>query len=146
MSKKTTLLLLIYISLPWISVAAQTSSYGSYYQKNIQKSNQTFRGTNVNSYLFDKYYKGKSHVSPYANLNRRSRSGTSYQTYVRPEQQRREAYQSGLKSYITQKKQSGRVGHTDYGFARQLQSGVPSASQIPTVRKPTPYYNQFYGR
>lgn len=145
MPKRKTLLLLIFTCLPWNSAAAQTS-YGSYYQKNLQKSNQQFRGTNVNSYLFDKYYKGKSYVSPYANLNRRSLAGNSYQTYVRPEQQRREAYQSGLKSYITQKKQSGRVGHTDYGFAQQLRSGMPSASQIPTVRKPTPYYNQFYGR
>jgi len=144
---RTPLLLLIFACLPWSPAAAQTSySYGSYYQKNIQKSGGEFRGTNVNSYLFDKYYKGNRSVSPYANLRRGSSSGTGYQTYVRPEQQRRKEFQTGLKSYVTQKKQSGHIGHTDYGFAQQLQRGVPSASDIPTVRKPSPYYNQWYGK
>jgi len=146
MLRKALLLLLVFVCLPWSSAAAQTSySYGSYYQKNVQQPYQQFRGTSVNSYLFDKYYKSNRSVSPYANLNR-GRSGTGYQTYVRPEQQRREEFQTGLKSYVRQKKQSGRVGHTDYGFAQQLQSGVPNARDIPAVRKPTPYYNQWYSR
>ena len=146
MSKRTLLFLLIFACLPWSSAAAQTSySYGSYYQKNIQKSGGEFRGTNVNSYLFDKYYKSNRNVSPYANLSR-GMAGTGYQTQVRPEQQRRAQFQSGLKTYVTQKKQSGHIGHTNYGFAQQLQRGVPSAGNIPTVRKPSPYYNQWYGK
>jgi len=146
MMKKKTILLLIFVCLPSPIAIAQTSySYGSYYQKNLQKPYQQFRGTSVNSYLFDKYYKSNRSVSPYANLNR-GRGGTGYQTYVRPEQLRRAEFQSGMKNYITQKKQSRHVGHTNYGFAQQLQGGVPNASDIPTVRKPTPYYNQWYGR
>ncbi|NOY29323.1 MAG: hypothetical protein GXP28_03840 [Planctomycetes bacterium] len=147
MPKRIPLLLLIFACLPWASAAAQTSySYGSYYQKKVQKSGGEFRGSNVNSYLFDKYYKSNRSVSPYANLRRGGSSGTGYQTYVRPEQQRRAAFQAGMKSYVTKKKQSGHVGHTNYGFAQQLQRGVPSARDIPTVPKPTPYYNQWYSR
>ena len=100
---KKAILLLILACLPWSSAAAQTS-YGSYYQKNIKKPYQQIRGgQSVNDYLFDKYYKGNRSVSPYANLNR-GMSGTGYQTQVRPEQQRRAQFQSGLKTYVTDKK------------------------------------------
>jgi len=145
MPKNTFFLLLIFACLPWSTASAQTS-YGSYYQKNIKKPSQQIRGgQSVNDYLFDKYYKGNRGVSPYANLNR-GMSGTGYQAQVRPEQQRRAQFQSGLKTYVTDKKQSGQIGHTNYGFAKQLQRGVPSAGDIPKVRKPTPYYNQWYGK
>lgn len=140
------LLLLIVGCLQGSSADAQSpQSYSSYYQKNIQQTGGEFRGTNVNSYLFDKYYSHSRDISPYANLGRGT-SGDSYQHYIRPEQQRRQAFQSGMKSYIADRKKLGNVGYTDYGFAQQLQRGVPSVSDIPPAQKTSGYYKHWYSK
>jgi hypothetical protein len=118
-------------------------SYGSYYQKKAVQPGAVGPGTSVNSYLYDKYFYHKSYVNPYQNLSRRSGTDSYYQ-YVRPEQERREAFQQAGRQYIQQRKLQGNVGHTDYGFARQLQQGVPSARSIPPSST-MPYYNQYYG-
>jgi len=146
MTQKRTLLLLIVACLQWSSAAAQTpQSYGSYYQKNIKESGGQFRGLDTNNYLFDRYYKHSSSVSPYASLNRGRHVRDPF-TQVRAEQQRRATFQSGMRSYVSQRKQQGNVGHTDYGFALQLQRGTARSKDIPSTRKPTPYYNQWYGK
>jgi|GEM_PF-5655226 len=98
----------------------------------------------VNSYLYDKYFYGKRAVNPTMSLNRRS-SASSYYQYVRPEQERREAFQQAGRQYVQQRKLQGNVGHTNYGFAQQLSEGVPSASAIPRSSAPMPYYNQWCG-
>ncbi len=124
--------------------AQYSQSYGSYYQKKVRQPGRSGPGTNVNSYLYDKYFYGKRAVNPTMSLNRRS-SVSSYYQYVRPEQERREAFQQAGRQYVQQRKLQGNVGHTNYGFARELRQGVPSASDIPRSSAPSPYYNQWYG-
>jgi hypothetical protein len=126
--------------------AQYPQSYGSYYQKKATQPGGVGPGTSVNSYLYDKYYNRKSYVSPYQNLSRRSGSGDSYYQYVRPEQERRAAFQQAGRDYIQQRKLQGNVGHTDYGLARELRQGVPNASAIPRQPSTMPYYNQWYGK
>ena len=118
-------------------------SYGSYYQKTVTKPGGVGPNANVNNYLYDKYFYKKRAVNPAMNLSRRS-STSSYYQFVRPEQERREAAQQAGREYVQQRKLQGNVGHTNYGFARELRQGVPSASEIPRS-SPTPYYNQYYG-
>ena len=140
-----------FVSLAWtLFVPAAHSqapqSYGSYYQKKAVQPGYTGPGTSVNSYLYDKYFNSKSYVSPYQNLSRRGGVDSYYQ-YVRPEQERRDAFQQAGREYVQQRKQQGNVGHTNYGFARELrQGGVPNSSAIPRTPTTTPYYNQYYGR
>jgi len=125
--------------------AQYQQSYGSYYQKQATQPGAIGPGTSVNSYLYDKYFNRKSYVSPYQNLSRRSGSDSYYQ-YVRPEQERREAFQQAGRQYVQQRKLQGNVGHTDYGFARELSQGVPNSGAIPRTPTTMPYYNQYYGR
>lgn len=121
-------------------------SYGSYYKKRAAQPGNSGPGTSVNSYLYDKYFYHKDYVNPYQSLSRPSGSNSYYQ-YVRPEQERREAFQQAGRQYVQQRKQQGNVGHTNYGFARQLkQGGVPNPSAIPRTPTTMPYYNQYYGR
>jgi hypothetical protein len=133
------------LALAYSTACAQyPQSYGSYYQKKSVQPGGAGPGTSVNSYLYDKYYNRKSYVSPYQNLSRRSGSNSYYQ-YVRPEQERREEFQQAGRQYVQQRKLQGNVGHTDYGFARELRQGVPNASSIPRTPTTMPYYNQWYG-
>jgi len=127
------------------AVAQTPQSYGSYYQKNARTPGGVGPGNSVNRFLYDKYFYKKQSVNPYASLSRRS-STSSYYQYVRPEQERRTAFQTEGRAYVQQRKLQGNVGHTNYGFAQQLRHGVPSASQIPRTKSPTPYYNQYYGK
>jgi hypothetical protein len=122
-------------------------SYGSYYQDQVRKPGVGAPGANVNRYLYDKYFYHKQAVSPYQSLRRPTASGDSYHQYVRPEQQRREAFEQAGREYVQQRKLQGNVGHTDYGFARELRQGVHNPSAIPRTSPSTmPYYNQYYGR
>ncbi len=135
----------VLLSLSSESAYAQVgNSYGSYYQKKSKHPGGVGPGNSVNNYLYDKYFYGKGAVNPSMSLNRRS-STSSYYQYVKPEQQRREAAQKAGRAYVHQRKLQGNVGATNYGFARSLQQGVPSAGQIPRAPSPSPYYNQFYG-
>ncbi len=124
--------------------AQYSQSYGSYYQKKSSQPGGVGPGNSVNRYLYDKYFYSKRAVNPTMSLNRRS-SVSSYYQYVRPEQERREAFQQAGRQYVQQRKLQGNVGHTNYGFARELRQGVPSASDIPRSSAPSPYYNQWYG-
>ncbi len=140
---------LLTVSLGWTLVGSMAhaqfpQSYGSYYKKQTTQPGTIGAGTSVNNYLYDKYFNRKSSVSPYQNLSRRSGSDSYYQ-YVRPEQERREAFQQAGRQYVQQRKLQGNVGHTDYGFARELRHGVPNASAIPRTPTTMPYYNQWYG-
>ena len=140
---------LLTASLGWTLVGATAhaqypQSYGSYYQKQLTQPGSIGPGTSVNSYLYDKYFNRKGYVSPYQNLSRRSGTDSYYQ-YVRPEQQRREAFQQAGRAYVQERKLQGNVGHTDYGFAEHLRQEVPNPAAIPKSPTPMPYYNQYYG-
>ncbi len=128
-----------------LASAEYSQGYGSYYQQKSRMPGGVGPGNSVNRYLYDKYFHSKRAVSPTMSLGRRS-SVSSYLQYVRPEQERREAFQQAGRQYVQQRKLQGNVGHTNYGFAKQLRQGVPSASMIPRTSSPTPYYNQYYGR
>lgn len=127
------------------SSSAPAQSYGSYYQKKAQKPGGVGPGNSVNRYLYDKYFYSNQAVNPAMSLSRRS-SVSSYYQNVRPEQQRREAFERAGSQYLQQRKLQGNIGHTNYGFAKELRQGVPSARDIPRTSSPSPYYNQWYGR
>ena len=126
--------------------AQYPQSYGSYYQKKAVQPGGAGPGTNVNSYLYDKYYYHKPAVSPYQSLSRRSGSGDSYYQHVRPEQQRREALQQEGRAYVQQRKLQGNVGRTDYGQAKKMRYGGLDPGDLSRQPSTMPYYNQWYGR
>jgi len=132
------------------SVAADSlgqipSNYGSYYSQNAG-----MRGAESSSrYLYDKYFYQRSTVSPYLNLDRPgSDFATSYQTYVRPELQRREAVDATNRAYVQQRKLQGNVGQTVYPGAGFI-GGTPNDARMKPAMpvKPTPssYHNHWYG-
>jgi hypothetical protein len=125
--------------------AQYPQSYGSYYQKQARRPDGVGPNANVNSYLYDKYFYHKPAVSPYQNLGRRSTSGTSYNQYVRPEQDRRREMQQAGRDYVQHRKLQGNVGHTDYDKAMKMRYGGLQPSDLAVPRSTMPYYYQ-YGR
>lgn len=128
-------------------VGAQ-SYYGSYYQPPASKPFASAAGQsqgqpnylNPTRDLYNKYYYQRPSISPYLNLDRPlSGASTSYQTWVRPEQQRREREaQQQAARIATRKQQPGYSGMT-YGAPGTLGAGSASPS------RPNAYYGQWYG-
>jgi len=126
--------------------AQMVQSYGKYYMKQSRLPAGVGPGSSVDRYLYDKYFQSKSWINPSMGLDRRS-SVSDYYQYVRPEQARRAKFDQASRKYIQERKLQEDYGHTNYGFARELREGVPSASAIPPLSKSAPTnYNQWYGR
>jgi hypothetical protein len=138
-------------SAAWLVVAvnveaASGQGYGQYFSQNFNKYGGQL-GTQSNSrYLYDKYFYHRPTVSPYLNVFRPdTMSGTSYQAYVRPEQQRREAMTMAQSSYIAERKIQGNVGDTRFPGAV---SGLGGGTIYKTPQRsatPSAYYNHWYG-
>jgi hypothetical protein len=132
------------------SASAQyPGGYGAYYSQNVT-SPGGMRGVESSSrYLYDKYFYQRSSVSPYLNLGRSGGDiATSYQTYVRPELQRREANAASSRAYVQQRKLEGRVGETRLPGAGFIGGTINDArlKPVPQVTsRPSSYYNHWYG-
>jgi hypothetical protein len=124
------------------------SSYGAYYTQSAG-----MRGVQSSSrYLYDKYFYQRPTVSPYMSLARPGGdAATSYQTFVRPELERREAASRASMAYVQQRKLEGRVGETRFPGAGFIGGTVNDAilkpaPQVPKVSStPSSYYNHWYG-
>jgi len=134
------------------ALLAQTTpqNYGNYYNRHAAQGTRT----NVDAYLYDKYFYRQPAVSPYVNLSRRGgMGGDSYTNYVLPELQRRQQSEASMRSYVQQRKMAGNVGQTNYSnaLARTSSLGPRSAPvRSPGPKRPptpagNPYYNQWYG-
>jgi hypothetical protein len=120
--------------------------YGQYYGQNFKKYGGQLGTQSTDRYLYDKYFYHRPSVSPYLNLDRPdTMSGTSYQAYVRPEQQRREATMAAQRDYIAERKREGRVGDTRYPGAIYGQSGGKIWRTPQPTSAPSAYYNHWYG-
>ena len=123
--------------------------YGQYYQKDFKKTGGGLGAGNSNKYLYDKYFYHRPTVSPYLNLGRGGgMSGSSYQTYVRPELERREAADKAQSAYLQQRKLEGKIGETRFpGSAYKGGTIDPSYLKPVPAQKSTPsaYYNHWYG-
>lgn len=135
------------------SACAQApGGYGEYFQKKAVSA--PYGGVASSSrYLYDKYFYHRPTVSPYMNVFRPDPEvGTSYQAYVRPEMQRREASATASRAYVQQRKLVGNVGETRYpgagyvgGTARDAwMKPAPTTFSAPRVPT-TGYYNHYYG-
>ena len=135
----------------WLCVvtnfAGAQQGYGSYYGKNVVKSGGQLGSQSVERYLYDKHFYHKPAVSPYINLDRPDpMGGTSYQAFVRPEQQRRQATMATQSAYIDARKCEGRVGDTRFPGATYGQAGTAMLKPVPQQRTtPSAYYNHWYG-
>jgi hypothetical protein len=122
-------------------------NYGAYFtQQGKQYGGQL--GTQTSSrYLYDKYFYQRPSVSPYINLARPdTMSGTSYQAYVRPEQQRRAAQYQAQTAYVDQLKRSGKVGGMHDPSASIPGFGAGGyRPPSPSRSAPSAYYNHWYG-
>jgi hypothetical protein len=130
------------------ALRAQTTpqNYGTYYNRHAVQGTRT----NVDAYLYDKYFYRQPAVSPYVNLSRRGGiSGNAYSTYVLPELQRRQQSEASMRSYVQQRKIAGNVGRTNYSNAVARTSSLaplPSPAPIPpSAPAGNPYFNQWYG-
>jgi hypothetical protein len=125
------------------------SNYGSYYTQNFAKTGGGLGTDSSSRYLYDKYFYQKSTVSPYLNLGRAgSNSGTSYQTFIRPELQRREANEAASRAYVQQRKLEGRVGETRLpgaGFSGGTLNDAYLKPMPKVQNTPSAYYNHWYG-
>lgn len=127
--------------------AAAQQGYGSYYGKQYQKSGGQLGKQSPTTYLYDKYFYHRPSVSPYANIDRYdTMSGTSYQAYVRPEQERRQATAIAQAKYIDARKREGKVGETRYPGATFGGSGTALMKPVQSKKStPSAYYNHWYG-
>lgn len=118
-------------------------NYGAYFTQQGSTYGGQLGTQSTGRYLYDKYFYRRPSVSPYMNLERGdTMSGTSYQSYVRPEQQRRARQYRAQTARVEQLKRSGRVGgirdpSTNYRGPRATTFQPPS--------KPSAYYNKWYG-
>lgn len=128
--------------------ASAQQSYSDYYRSSLPKTGGGLGTENSNRYLYDKYFYHNPAVSPYMNLERRDTlGGTSYQAYVRPEQQRREAAMKTQATYLQQRKLQGNIGDTRFPGAGFVGGTVQDArlKPVPPPRLNTPtYYNTWY--
>ena len=122
-------------ALPCRAQVPLPGSYDQYYQTKIP----SYSGTSIptsSRYLYDKYFYHRPTVSPYLNLGRPgSEFGTSYQAYVRPELERREAAATAQRAYVQQRKLEGRAGET----RSYMKPNMPSQTT------PSAYHNHWYG-
>jgi hypothetical protein len=121
------------------------SSYGAYFTQSAGT-----RGVQSSSrYLYDKYFYQRPTVSPYLNLARPGGDiGASYQTFVRPEVERREAASRASMAYVQQRKLEGKVGETRFPGAGFVGGTVNDAilKPVPQVKStPSSYFNHWYG-
>lgn len=131
------------------TTAQVPNSYGIYSQQTATSLGGRYGPPSSSRYLYDKYFYHRPTVSPYMNVFRPDTdAGTSYQAFVRPELERREAASQSQSAYIQQRKLEGRVGETRYpstayGGGAGYNPRQPSAPQT----KPTSsaYHNHWYG-
>jgi hypothetical protein len=133
------------IGLPQCALGQQ--GYGSYYGQTVVKSHGQLGTQSSSRYLYDEYFNKRPSVSPYINLDRfDTMDGTAYQSYVRPEQQRRDNAMAAQRTYIDARKREGRVGDTRYPGATYGGGGTaimkPHAKPVST---PGAYHNHWYG-
>jgi hypothetical protein len=123
---------------------AQHQGYSDFYNQNRKVVGQN---VGTNAHLYNKYFYHSPGVSPYMNLGRHgSDAAESYQLYVRPELERREASRVAQGKYVQQRKLQGNVGHTQYPGAL-TNGGAANAYRVPTsnaARTPA-YHNHWYG-
>ena len=121
--------------LPCAAQVPLPASYSQYYQTGLPSYSST-SVPNSSRYLYDRYFYHRETVSPYLNLGRPGTDiATSYQAFVRPEQERRAAAAASTRAYVQQRKLEGNVGQT-----RAYMN--PS---MPTTTTPSAYYNHWYG-
>lgn len=127
--------------------ASAQQNYGAYFQQNARKYSGQMNTETAGRYLYDKYFYNKPSVSPYLNLDRVDPyGGTSYQAYVRPQEQRRKATMMAQSQYIDQRKRQGNVGHTAFPGATYGQAGTAILKPVPQSKStPSAYYNHWYG-
>jgi hypothetical protein len=131
--------------LPARTFAQATPNYGAYFSQSAG-----LRGAeSANRYLYDKYFYQRATVSPYMNLARPGNdAAANYQTFVRPELERRAAADKASMAYVQQRKLQGNVGYTALpgaGFSGgtindAILKPLPKASATPSS-----YYNHWYG-
>lgn len=129
------------------NLADAQQGYGSYYGQQAVKTSGQLAKINTTTYLYDKYFYNRPSVSPYTNLGRADPlDGTSYQAYVRPEQQRRERTMQAQAAYIDARKREGRVGDTRFPGATYGGGGTAILKPPPKpTSNPGAYYNHWYG-
>jgi hypothetical protein len=129
--------------------AQMPSSYGSYYTEQLKISGPSLGAQSSSRYLYDKYFYHNTAVSPYLNLGRPGTdAATSYQAFVRPEQERRQAAAVAGANYVQQRKLEGRVGDTRFPGAGFMGGTAGNAilKPVPSVKTtPSAYYNHWYG-
>lgn len=132
---------------PRAAVAQQ--SYSDYYRRSLPQTGGGMGTASSSRYLYDKYFYHRPTVSPYINLSRPDPYGsTSYQAYVRPELERREAASQVRSAYVQQRKLEGRVGETRYPGAGFVGGTLSDAwlKPVPPIKStPSFYYNHWYG-
>ncbi len=128
-------------------VAVGQQGYGSYYGQTVKQTHGQLGAQSSSRYLYDQYFYKRSSVSPYINLDRLDTySGTSYQSYVRPEQERRERTMAAQSAYIDARKREGRVGDTRFPGATYGGGGTAIMKPVPQQKStPSAYYNHWYG-
>jgi hypothetical protein len=137
-----TLLLLTISDISW-----GQQGYGNYYGQKFRESHGQLGTQTPQRYLYDKYFYHSPAVSPYANIGRLdTASGTAYQAYVRPEQERRQATMVAQARYIDARKKEGKVGETRFPGATFGQPGTAIMKPVPSrPSTPSAYYNHWYG-
>lgn len=134
--------------MPCFGQVQLPNTYGQYYQSKIPSYSGPGIATS-NKYLYDKYFYQRPTVSPYINVGRLDTDfGTSYQAYVRPELERREASAAAQRAYVQQRKLEGRVGETRYpgaGFVGANPGQSLMKPSLPASTTPSSYYNHWYG-
>jgi hypothetical protein len=127
--------------------ASAQQGYGNYYGQKYRETSGQIGGQSPTRYLYDKYFYHSPAVSPYANLGRLdTATGTAYQTYVRPEQERRQATMVAQAQYIDARKREGKVGETRFPGATFGGSGTAIMKPVPSrPSTPSAYYNHWYG-
>jgi hypothetical protein len=128
--------------------ARAQQGYGSFYGQQAVQSHGSAAQENPTNYLYNKYFNNRPSVSPYINLGRADTlDGTAYQTYVRPEQERRERTMQAQNAYLDARKREGRVGDTRFPGATY--GGGGTAIMKPAQKRPntTPshYHNHWFG-
>jgi hypothetical protein len=129
-------------------VAEGQQGYGSYYGQTVTKTHGQLGAQSSSRYLYDEYFYKRSTVSPYINLGRLdTMGGDAYQSYVRPEQQRREQTKMAQAVYLDARKKEGRVGETRFPGATYGGGGTAIMKPLPKRPNATPsaYHNHWYG-
>jgi hypothetical protein len=129
------------------TAAQAPMGYGQYFQQHA--TNYGSGPPSTTRYLYDKYFYQRPTVSPYMNVFRPDTArGTSYQTFVRPELERRDASAAASSAYLQQRKLQGRIGDTRYPGAGFV-GGTPRDAYLkpsqPIRSGSTGYYNHWYG-